>query len=101
MIDPGRLPELAGLSTAEDFFEALQVPYEPRVLEAHRLQILKVFGLALAAWVRANLDADARDRRDAAARALKEAHDVFAEEIRGEERRNPFAPGLVRLRRPR
>ena len=97
MIDPAMVPELANLFEAEEFFEALEQPYDPRVLDAHRLQIMKVFGLALESWLRSNPQADARERRDAAARALREAHDVYAEE---DERAgaSPFSPGLVQLR---
>ncbi|HEX9399520.1 MAG TPA: nitrogenase-stabilizing/protective protein NifW [Anaeromyxobacter sp.] len=96
---PPVLPELAGLSEAEEFFEALGVRHDPRVLDAHRLHVLKTFGLAVESWLAANPEADAPARRRAIARALREAHDVFAEERRGEERQNPFAPGLVQLRR--
>ncbi len=95
------IPELAGLAEAEDFFAALGVPHDPRVLDAHRLHVLKSFGLALASWLSANPGADAATRRSAAARALREAHAVFSEEARAAERRNPFAPGLVRLGRAR
>jgi nitrogenase-stabilizing/protective protein len=99
MIDPVAVPELAGLSEAEEFFEALGVPHDPRVLDAHRLHVMKTFGLALASWLSVNPHAEADARRAAAARALREAHGVFAERTR--ERRNPFAPGLVQLGRPR
>lgn len=91
------IPELDGLAEAEEFFEALAVPFDARVLDRHRLQILKVFGLALGSWLGANPAADAVGRRAAAARALRQAHDVFAEEARATERRNPFAPGLVHI----
>lgn len=91
------LPELAGLAEAEDFFEALGVRHDPRVLAAHRLQVMKAFGLALSSWLSANPGAPPAARRGAAARALREAHAVFADEARSAERRNPFAPGLVRL----
>lgn len=91
------LPELAGLTEAEEFFEALGVPYEPRVLAAHRLPLLKVFGMALSAWVDANAGAEPAARRAAAARALREAHAAFADEPRAPP--NPFAPGLVQLGR--
>jgi nitrogenase-stabilizing/protective protein len=101
MIDPVAVPELAGLSEAEDFFEALRVGYDPRVLDAHRLHILRTFSLALGSWLGANPDADEDVRRFAAARALREAHGVFAEKEGGPRRRNPFAPGLVQLGRPR
>ncbi len=90
------IPELAGLSDAEDFFEALGVRWEPRVIEAHRLHILRSFGRALEAWLDANPGAGSAARRAAAAAALGDAHAAFADEV---PRCNPFAPGLVRLRR--
>ncbi|HET8539433.1 MAG TPA: nitrogenase-stabilizing/protective protein NifW [Anaeromyxobacter sp.] len=90
--------ELAGLSEAEEFFEALGVPFEPRVLDAHRLHVMKAFGLAIESWLATNPDADADARRRALAGALREAHAAFAEE-EGPRACNPFAPGLVRLRR--
>jgi hypothetical protein len=43
------LPELHACEEAEDFFEALKVPFEPSVLAAHRLPILRRFGDALVA----------------------------------------------------
>ena len=95
MIAPGPLPELAGLSEAEEFFEALGVPFDPRVLERHRLHVLKSFGLAVESWLAVNPEAGAAERRAALAGALRAAHDVFAEE--DAPRRNPFAPGLVQL----
>ncbi len=94
----GTPPELAGLSEAEDFFDALGVPYAPAVLGAHRLRVMKLFGLAAGAWLAANPDAPGEERRAALARALREAHAAFAEEDRPRAR-NPFAPGLVTLRR--
>ncbi len=94
-------PELAGLSEAEEFFDALGLRYERKVLDAHRLHILKVFGLAVESWLAANPDADAAERRKAFASALQQAHDVFAEEERAAQRCNPFAPGLVTLGRRR
>lgn len=92
-------PELAGLAEAEEFFGALGVPFEPRVLEGHRLQVLRVFGLAAESWLAANPGADPGARRGALARALRAAHAAFAGA--GDRRAcNPFAPGLVRLRTP-
>jgi hypothetical protein len=41
------LPELHSCDEAEDFFAALDVPFDPRVLDAHRLPILRRFGEAL------------------------------------------------------
>ena len=97
----GAIPELEGLSEAEEFFEALGVAFDEKVLAAHRLHVLKVFGLAIEAWLAANPDADAAARRRAMASALRQAHGVFAEEARASQRRNPFAPGLVQLVRRR
>jgi hypothetical protein len=91
-------PELAGLGEAEEFFDALGVPYVQRVLDAHRLHVMKAFGLAVQSWLAANPAADPGERRRAMARALREAHAAFAEEG-GPRACNPFAPGLVRLRR--
>jgi hypothetical protein len=100
MIASEAVAVLANLSDAEEFFEALEQRYDPRVLDAHRLQIMRVFALALGSWLRSNPSANARERRDAAARALREAHDVFAEEDeRGGE--TPLSPGSLRPRGPR
>jgi nitrogenase-stabilizing/protective protein len=54
---------LRSLSAAEDFFAALEVPFVPRVLEVHRLHILKGFHDALR-----GVDLESLD--DAAAKAL-------------------------------
>ena len=91
------LPELAGLSEAEGFFDALGVPYEPRVLDGHRLRIMKLFGLMLESWLAANPSAGEAERRRALAGALREAHDAFAEEDDAPLACNPFGPPLVRL----
>jgi nitrogenase-stabilizing/protective protein len=95
------IAELAGLTEAEEFFEALAVPYAPEVLAAHRLHILKIFGMALTSWLDANPGAEPAARRAAAARALREAHAAFADEARAPGPTNPFAPGLVQLGRVR
>jgi hypothetical protein len=95
------IAELASLTEAEEFFDVLGVPYDPRVLAQHRLHVLKIFGMALASWLDANPDADAAARRRAAVRALREAHEAFAEDERAAARPNPFAPGLVQLGRRR
>ncbi len=94
-------PELAGLAEAEDFFEALGVAYEQRVLDRHRLRVMKAFSLAIESWLAANPEADAAARRRAIAGALHQAYDVFAADERSARRRNPFAPGLVQLGRRR
>jgi hypothetical protein len=95
------LPELAGLDEAEEWFEALGVKYDPRILDAHRLHVVKTFGLAAQSWLEANPVAEAGARRAALARALRAAYEVFAEEARTAQRQNPFAPGLVQLGRRR
>ena len=92
------VPELAGLGEAEEFFEVLGVPYAQRVLDAHRLHVMKAFGLAVESWLTANPTAGLHERRRAMARALREAHAAFTEE-KGPRACNPFALGLVRLRR--
>lgn len=94
------LPELAGLGEAEEYFEALGVRFAPGVLAAHRLQILRLFGLALASWLEANPGAGPSARRAAAARALREAHAAY-EDDGPAPRPRPFTAGLVQLRRPR
>ncbi len=90
-------PELAGLGEAEEFFETLGVAYAQRVLDAHRLHVMKAFGLAVESWLSANPTAGPDERRCAMARALREAHAAFLEE--GPRAANRFAPGLVRLGR--
>jgi hypothetical protein len=92
------LPELSGAREAEDFFEALGVPFDPRVLAGHRLQVMKIFGLALEAWLTANPGGDVRARRAAAAGALREAHLAFADEAAPPAAcRELFGAPLVRL----
>lgn len=93
------LPELEGAREAEDFFEALDVPFDPRVLAAHRLQVMKVFGLALESWLAVNPAAGPPARRAAAAGALREAHLAFAGEDRPPAGCGPFGSPLVRLGR--
>lgn len=75
----GALEALAGLSSAEEFLEALDVPYDPAALAPRRLHVMKRFQDALAvhpdadrATLRACLEAayhesigdDARTRTD-------------------------------------
>lgn len=92
-------PELADLREAEEFFEALGVRFEPRVLDAHRLQVMKAFGLAAEPSLAVDAEGGGAERRRALARALREAYATFAD---GAPRAcNPFAPGLVQLRRRR
>jgi nitrogenase-stabilizing/protective protein len=72
------LPELGQVERAEDFFEALDVPYDREVVTVHRTQILRLFGAAVAA-----LEASMPFLGEAALRAtlrgaLREAHDHLA-----------------------
>jgi nitrogenase-stabilizing/protective protein len=95
------IPELEGVAEAEEFFEALGVPFDPGVLASHRLAILKLFGLAAESWLDANAGAGGAARRAALARSLCEAHAAFT----GDEREpacSPFgASRLVRIGRGR
>jgi hypothetical protein len=72
------LAELALAREAEDFFEALEVPFDPRVLEAHRLLILRRFSLAVAALERARPRPQGPEVRRALREALREAHELAA-----------------------
>jgi len=63
------LDRLNGLSAAEEFFEALDVPYDPRVLAVSRLHVLKRFQEYLIAHV----EPDETILRD----CLRRAHDDF------------------------
>lgn len=93
-------PELAGLAEAEEFFEALGVPYDDAVLAAHRLHIMKLFGLAAEAWLDANPGADTAGRRAALSRALREAHAKLVEDPLAAACGLLAARPLVRLKRP-
>jgi nitrogenase-stabilizing/protective protein len=61
---------------AEDYFAALDVPFDPQVLRVNRLHILRMFGPALQAYLAGPVD----DEPQAAERlrmALAAAHDTF------------------------
>lgn len=66
------LHELARLSSAEDFFGALELPYDPAVVNVARLHILRRMGQYLRDNERAGDGIGALD--DAAARAACRAH---------------------------
>lgn len=76
MSDPFPWPELVGLVEAEDFFEALQVPYQPASLGPVRLRVMKQFGMKLRSLTANGLPEDPDGRRVLARTALKEAHDL-------------------------
>jgi hypothetical protein len=91
------LPELGQVERAEDFFEALGVSYDRRIVTVHRTQILRLFGAAVAA-----LEASIPFLGEAALRAtlrgaLRDAHDHLAS---GERQPLPLRGGdIVHLRR--
>ena len=64
------------LTDAEEFFQYLGVPYDPRMVAVKRLHILKSFNQRLAALDTAGLDD--RELRDAYAAALTTAYDGLA-----------------------
>lgn len=72
------LEQLRALSSAEDFFVCLEVPYDPQVVNVARLHILRRMGhyLDLAAGDLAALPDDAA--RDLARTHLRRAYEDFA-----------------------
>ncbi|WP_242355312.1 MULTISPECIES: nitrogenase-stabilizing/protective protein NifW [Anaeromyxobacter] len=72
------LPELEGLESAEDFFAALGVPFDSRVLAVSRLHLMRRFGLAMQAFLLERPAASEGERRAALRAALREAHALFA-----------------------
>jgi len=71
-------PDLRDAERAEDFFEALEVPYEQGVMDVFRLQVLKRFAV-----LREAIDREAglgdEERTAAYRRALATAHEAFAD----------------------
>jgi nitrogenase-stabilizing/protective protein len=90
------LPELAGLESAEDFFAALGVPFDPLVLAVSRLHVMRRFGLAMKAFLRERPKASESERRAAIRAALRDAHALFARATPLEE--GDF--GVLRAARP-
>lgn len=73
----GVLDHIAGLSSAEEIFTYLLMPFEEEVLNVSRLHILKRFGSYLA---KADLDGlDADETFLAARQILKQAYTDFVE----------------------
>lgn len=67
------IDELKGLSSAEDFFHTLGVPYDPQVLRVARLHILRRMGEIVTALADDAPDADALGTcREALAAAYEE-----------------------------
>jgi nitrogenase-stabilizing/protective protein len=76
------LDQMASLSTAEDFFTALDVPFDQPVLHVKRLHILKHFHEKLAALELTGLDdaAQAQAYAGALAAAYADAQSVAPQE---------------------
>lgn len=89
---PAPLPELDGLESAEEFFAALDVPFDPAVIAVSRLHVLRRFGGAVAALARDRPAASEGERRAALREALREAHALFA-------RASPLQAGDFRVLR--
>jgi nitrogenase-stabilizing/protective protein len=95
---PASLPELGQLERAEEFFEALGVPYDPRVVTIHRMQLLRILGAAFASMEPSLPFLGTEALRAALRGALREAHETLA---RGQTVIPPGPGGrLVKLGRP-
>jgi nitrogenase-stabilizing/protective protein len=94
------LPELADVERAEDFFEALGVSYDPRVVEAYRTQILRLVGTALAALEASVPFIGEAGLRAALRAALRDAHQHAADDGGAAAPVQPRSGQLVQLRRP-
>lgn len=95
------LPELRDVERAEDFFEALGVAYDRRVVEAYRTQILRLLGMAMASMEASLPFLGEVGFRAALRGALRDAHDLVAEQGRDAAPVRPRLLGqLVQLRRP-
>lgn len=91
--------DIAHMEMAEDLFALLGETYQASVLRVHRLHILKRFGEAMAeVEQRQSPPRTDEERRALYARALREAHDAFAD---GNATVEPFvrrrAPALVNI----
>jgi hypothetical protein len=93
------LPELEQAEQIEDFFEALGVRYDRRVVAVHRTQILRLLGAAVAALEPSMPFLGEVALRATLQGALREAHDHLAS---GEPPILPVRGGdVVQLRRRR
>lgn len=89
---------VAQIETAEELFDLLGEPCQPNLLKVYRLSILRRFGLALAALEQRQPPLAESERKALYAKALRQAHDVYA---CGEEVEPWFRPkpkDLVSLR---
>lgn len=80
------LDELKSLSTAEDFFELLHIPYDPAVLDVARLHILKRMGEYLRKNKNTFADADEDTARTLCRAHLERAYSDFVESSPLEQR---------------
>jgi hypothetical protein len=93
------LPELGSAERAEDFFEALGVPYDRAVVAVHRTRILRLLGVAVARLEGPGPVLEEPVRRAALRDTLREVHEQAA---RGPSPAPHLrVPALVQLRRPR
>lgn len=72
-----RLEAFRNLMVAEELFEFLGVPYEPRVLQVYRLHVLRRFGLEMDLIDRQQPALDEAARLEAYRQALLRAHELF------------------------
>ena len=91
---PGELPELAGMTEAEELFEALGVRLDPGRARLAAAPDPRRFGLAVDALLRERPDASPSERRSALRHALREAHEACAERAD----LTPFRSGLALVR---
>jgi nitrogenase-stabilizing/protective protein len=87
--------DLRQLSRAEEWFDALGVPYDPGALAAVRIPLLKRFGMELQAI--AGLPGQDDPQRLAAARAALAFAWDLVRKPRGRSRAEAFAGPLVQL----
>lgn len=76
------LPELGEVERTEDFFEALGVSYDRRIVSAHRTQILRLFGKVVTALEATAPFLGEEGMRATLRGALRDAHDAVAAGVR-------------------
>jgi nitrogenase-stabilizing/protective protein len=78
--------EMRSLSSAEEFFEYLSLPYDPAVLHVNRLHILKRFNQYLEAHKREIVDSDSAVRFRAYRTLLGQAYEDFVRSTPAQEK---------------
>lgn len=86
--------ELAGLSSAEEFFAHFDVPYDPRILAACRLHILKRFR----DYIGALADLDSLDAEAQRAVYREQLQHAYADFTSGPALRQDAFPRLARIK---